>query len=253
MIHGWLCNGRFWEDFLDFSDKGYYLIIPDLRGHGRNAYFKDVSAQTMATDIKKLLDKLNISKAIIIGHSMGGLVTMAFYEQFPEYISAMGLWNTGGRIPFGYGIGTSFYVFRIISYVLGLILSYPISPLFRALLAGGWRLAFAMNNSGKSAYKRYVPDVVAMAKKPRGKSSVLKAAFSLAGFNMLNRLNSIKVKTSLLHGCKDRFITPIQLAKRLHKDLPDNIIHYSPKTGHFSPNEAPDEIKEYLAEFMEAV
>ena len=33
-VHGWLCNRRFWDDFLVLKDEGYFLIVPDVRGHG---------------------------------------------------------------------------------------------------------------------------------------------------------------------------------------------------------------------------
>jgi len=142
MIHGWLCNSKFWEDFIPLADQGYYLIIPNLRGHGGTDYVSDASALSVGEDINELLEHLKISKAIVVGQSMGGLVTQAFYKNHPEKVIALGLWDTGARIPLGYGIKTSFYVFRLVAFITGLILTYPIGPLFRLILSQGWKLAW---------------------------------------------------------------------------------------------------------------
>ncbi len=246
LIHGWLCNSTFWEDFKKLADsKKYMLIIPDLRGHGETKNAGDSSIDRMAEDMKCLLDFLNIQKAIVIGHSMGGLVTQMLYKKYPTRFIAMGLWNTGAKIPLGYGIGTTFYVGRIAAFITGLIVSYPIPPLFRFVLAQGWKLAF--KKKGKSeAYLRYVPSVKRL--KPK---AVLKAAFALAGFNGKKELPNINVPVMLLHGKYDRNITPVQLFEYLKKNIPEYIAYESETSAHFPPNENFDEIYGYLIDFLE--
>lgn len=247
LIHGWLCSGAFWDDFHVLGEKGYKVIIPDLRGHGFSDPAKDVKIETLGEDINRLLEALNIEKAIIIGQSMGGLVTQSFYHNHPEKVIALGLWDTGGRIPFGYGFGTLAYIFRIFSFVTGLILSYPIPPLFRFTLAQGWKLSF--KEKGKSeAYKQLVGIV-----KNTKQSSVVKAAIALSGFKELQSLKDIKVPTMLLHGCADRNIAPIQLAKRMQAEIPDNNLYYVKEGGHFPANEQPAEVLGYLEEFLQRV
>ena len=86
LLHGWLCNGSFWDEFHVLKDLGYYLIIPDLRGHGTSSLPKDVSIRSMGEDVDHLLESLNISKTIIIGHSMGGLTAQIFYHNHPNKV-----------------------------------------------------------------------------------------------------------------------------------------------------------------------
>jgi len=244
LIHGWLCHGHFWDDFLYLADQGFQLIIPDLRGHGQTPEAHDVSIKIFAEDINRLLEFLKIDKAIIIGHSMGGLTTVAFHDFFPEKCMGLGLFDTGARIPFGYGIGTSGYIFRMISFVLGLYMAYPITPLFKFTLAQGWKLAFKAGGKDKT-YQQFVPDVKKMTKK-----SVLRAAMALPGYNGVESAKRVKVPTMLLQGTKDRHITPIQTYKLLQKLIPHSKAYLVDNVAHFAPNENFSLVKEYLDEFI---
>jgi pimeloyl-ACP methyl ester carboxylesterase len=243
LIHGWLCNKEFWEDFWYLADQGYQVITMDLRGHGKTPKTKAYSIPIFAQDIRDLLDHLKIEKAILIGHSMGGLTAQSFYEQFPERVIALGLWNTGARMVFGYGIGTLAYVFRIVSFVTGLILSYPIPPLFRLILTQGWKLAFKAK--GKSAaYQKFVPSL-----KMLSPTAVLKAAFALAGYDARKVVAAIKVPVMLLPGTADRNITPVQLFDYLNAHIPTNY-PYTSDSGHFPPNETPEIVITHLNDFL---
>ncbi|MHA1819750.1 MAG: alpha/beta fold hydrolase [Promethearchaeota archaeon] len=244
LVHGWLCNSKFWEDFIDLKDLGYFLIIPDLRGHGASNVSKDVKAETLAEDIHSLLEELKVDNVIFIGHSMGGLVAQAFYKKYPDMVKLLGLWNTGAKIPLGYGIGTAFYVLRLLFFIIGLILTYPISPLFRTFLAQGWKLGFAQK--GKSpAYQKLVSYVKSMDKK-----AVLRAAFALSSFNGKDNLENIKVPTMLVFGEKDKFITVHQLLEYLDKKIPNSQLHVIKDTAHFSSNEDPETLKNLLIQFI---
>ncbi|MBD3351234.1 MAG: alpha/beta fold hydrolase [Candidatus Lokiarchaeota archaeon] len=247
MIHGWLCNSKFWEEFLDIADLGYFLIIPELRGHGNSEYSKDTKIDVLAEDIHALFEELDISRAIILGHSMGGLTAQAFYHKYPEKVVALGLWNTGGQIPLGYGIGTLFYVIRLFFFIIGLLISYPITPLFRFVLSQGWKLAWAKRGKSKP-YQKYVVDV-----KKMNKAAVIRAAFSLSSFKEIDRLKSIDVPTLLLHGAKDSFVTPIQLAEKMNTEIPNSRLVQIDETAHFSPNEDPSKVKEHLKVFLNEI
>jgi 3-oxoadipate enol-lactonase len=244
LIHGWLCNGRFWDDFHVFAEMGFQVIIPELRGHGESQAAKNVKIEELGEDINRLMDHLGISKAIVIGHSMGGITAQAFYHKYPEKVIALGLWNTGGRIPFGYGIWTLGYLCRIVSFAVGLLLAYPITGLFRFSLGKGWALSF--KGWWKSqAYKDLVGYVKATNKK-----AVIKAAIALPGFKGIKKLKDIAVPTMLLHGKKDRYITPRQLAEKMDQEIPQSKLYIVENAAHFPPNEQPEEVIEYLVEFL---
>lgn len=247
LIHGWLCSKAFWDDFLGLTEIGYKLILPDLRGHGTSPPAKDVDIETLAEDINRILEYLKIPRAIIIGHSMGGLTAQAFYRKHEEKVIALGLWNTGPKLPLGYGIGALGYVLRIASFFLGLLLSYPIRPLFRFVLVKGWALAF--KGAWKSeAYKKLTPIVGAMTP-----YTVIKAAFALAGYDGRKSLHNITVPTMLLHGKADRHISIIQMAEKLKAEIPNSRLYLVENAAHFPPNEVPQEVLGYLKEFLNSL
>ena len=76
LIHGYPLNSNLFRDQRDELSKRYKVITPDLRGFGKSvAPDDDASLEVYAKDMIGLMDKLGIQKAIIGGHSMGGMTT----------------------------------------------------------------------------------------------------------------------------------------------------------------------------------
>jgi pimeloyl-ACP methyl ester carboxylesterase len=94
LIHGVPEDGSMWHNQTEFLSNRYQLIIPDLPGSGKSELTDEVSIDAMADVIKYILDAETISKAVIIGHSMGGYVSVAFAEKFPGMIKALGLFHS---------------------------------------------------------------------------------------------------------------------------------------------------------------
>ncbi len=91
LIHGFAEDGEIWNNQIEFLKDGFILIIPDLPGTGKSELIEDMSIEGMADLIKAIIVEENISQSIIIGHSMGGYITLAIAEKYPELISAFGL------------------------------------------------------------------------------------------------------------------------------------------------------------------
>ena len=95
LLHGYCGSSAYWEKtipLLTEAEAGK-LIVPDLRGHGLSgAPAGVVYAMTdMAKDIAQMLDALEEPRAVVIGHSLGGYVALAFAELHPERLSGFGL------------------------------------------------------------------------------------------------------------------------------------------------------------------
>jgi esterase len=67
----------------------YSIISVDLRNHGASTWHADMNYHAMSNDILNLLTNLNIPKAHLLGHSMGGKVAMAVALQAPETVSSL--------------------------------------------------------------------------------------------------------------------------------------------------------------------
>ncbi|MBN9392530.1 MAG: alpha/beta hydrolase [Chloroflexi bacterium] len=97
MLHGFPLDHTMWLDQMaHFSKLGWRVIAPDQRGYGQSSHdpTEDNTMDLLAQDAAALLDYLGVKKAVVMGLSMGGYVTFAFYRQFPEKVRALILANT---------------------------------------------------------------------------------------------------------------------------------------------------------------
>ena len=86
-IHGWSCDGRYWQNQIPVFAKEYRAITVDLAGHGHSSFGRsEFSIWSFARDVKAILDKENIDRAILVGHSMGGGVIAEAARLMPRRI-----------------------------------------------------------------------------------------------------------------------------------------------------------------------
>lgn len=92
LIHGFGEDNRIWNYQVAFLENTYHLLIPNLPGTGQSEIgTSELSVESMATSIKQMLDEEKIGQCIMLGHSMGGYVALAFAEKYPERLQAFGL------------------------------------------------------------------------------------------------------------------------------------------------------------------
>lgn len=94
LIHGFAEDGNIWKYQIPDLEKNFSLIIPDLPGSGKSTKWADVSMEAMADAMKAILDEEKISEATFIGHSMGGYVTLAFAEKYPDLLKSFSLFHS---------------------------------------------------------------------------------------------------------------------------------------------------------------
>ena len=92
LLHGFPLDHHLWDNMVPLLSDTFELIIPDLRGFGKSSTVDSFfTMEDFASDIAALLDQLEIQKAAIVGHSMGGYVALAFARLYPERITGLGL------------------------------------------------------------------------------------------------------------------------------------------------------------------
>ena len=86
-IHGWSCDARYWQKQIPAFVKDYQVISLDLIGHGHSSSDRlNCTMLSFANDVKAIIDKEHIDKAILIGHSMGGGVIAEAAKLMPEKV-----------------------------------------------------------------------------------------------------------------------------------------------------------------------
>ncbi len=84
LLHGYTDSARDWAPIAPFLSGRFRLIIPDLRGQGASS--KPDCCYTrfdFANDIKLLLERLQVPRAVVVGHSLGSIVAQTFAEEWP--------------------------------------------------------------------------------------------------------------------------------------------------------------------------
>jgi pimeloyl-ACP methyl ester carboxylesterase len=134
LVHGFGETGSVWKNQVEFLKDSYQLIVPDLPGSGQSEMIPDMSMEGMAEILKQILDaerkplqtspkerlrntqsqpnektdtpenlqQSETSKippsggaaVSMIGHSMGGYITLAFAKKYPAYLTAIGLFHS---------------------------------------------------------------------------------------------------------------------------------------------------------------
>ncbi len=93
LLHGFGEDARVWDEQAAFLQGHYSLIIPDLPGSGSSSLLtkENVSIDDYADCIYQLLIHEQISSCTMLGHSMGGYITLAFAEKYASMLEAFGL------------------------------------------------------------------------------------------------------------------------------------------------------------------
>ena len=98
LLHGFLENKTMWDKYVSALSKNHRIITIDLLGHGETECFGYVhTMEDQADMIFAVLISLRIRKIVLVGHSMGGYVALAFAELYPDYVKGLFLLNTSSR------------------------------------------------------------------------------------------------------------------------------------------------------------
>lgn len=95
LLHGFLENHTIWEKFAEELSTTHRVITPDLAGHGKTPCFSEAHPmEMMAEGIFEILQAEKIKDCILVGHSMGGYVSLAFAEKYPDQVKGIVLMNS---------------------------------------------------------------------------------------------------------------------------------------------------------------
>ena len=98
LFHGKNFAGYYWTNVIKaLAESGYRVIVPDQIGFGKSSKpFINYSFHTLAALNKQLMDSLGIKQAVIMGHSMGGMLATRFALLYPASTSQLILENPIG-------------------------------------------------------------------------------------------------------------------------------------------------------------
>jgi pimeloyl-ACP methyl ester carboxylesterase len=221
-----------------YDRPAFGLTERPMTWEGENPY----SQQAQVELVIGLMDKLNVKKAILVGNSAGGTISMLTALQYPERVQALILVDpavyAGGGAP------------AWVRPILKTPQMNRIGPLFaRQLQAQGVEFI-------KTAWhdpSKITPETLDGYQKPLRVDNWDKALWFLTVASqestLTQRLNELTLPVLVITGDDDR-IVPTEQSIRLADELPNAILNVIPQSGHLSHEEHPDLFMQAVTEFL---
>lgn len=239
-IHG---AGALTEDMalsvLDQAGERWHAVAMDRPGSGYSERpWGSLTPTRQARILHDGLVAMNLRKPIIVGHSLGGAVALAYALEFPEDI--------GGLVFLaGYCYPTprvDFVPFMAPAVpVAGQVLSRTVlQPIDRALLPLMIRWLFAPNPVPPS-FRAMPIELILRPAQLEATAADLAALFPAVAA-MAPRYHQISCPTAILAGEEDHIIDPHAHAVRLHEEIPGSTLHLLAGTGHMLHHIRPEAV-----------
>jgi pimeloyl-ACP methyl ester carboxylesterase len=89
-VHGWACDHNFFPPQIDYFSRNHRVIPADLVGHGASdAPPQKYTVAQFPDDLAWLCGELHVERAVLVGHSMGGVVALELAGRYPQVAAAV--------------------------------------------------------------------------------------------------------------------------------------------------------------------
>lgn len=237
LLHGWLGSWGLWQETMAYLGSYYRTYALDFWGFGESGKKRETYAvQDFVSLVDQFMEQLGIVRAPLVGHSMGGTVSLAVTIQYPKRVSKVVV--AGAPI-----VGSS------------------LAPLLK--LAGYRPIAFLLFNmmGPFRAWMKYFysplicsdPRFPEMMDRDLSRTTVesfLRSIASLRRTDLRPSLGQIRVPALGFFGDKDKIVHPRQW-QPMQAGIPDTQIERFPDCGHFMMLERPAEFSQKLKTFLD--
>ncbi len=249
LLHGIAGSSQTWRALIRPLSRRYRVIAPDLLGHGNSTKPRsDYSLGALSALVRDILDELGISRATIVGHSLGGGIAMQFVYQHPDYVERMVLIGSGGLGP---DVGLTL---RLAS-LPGAELVLPVIAARRLLSPGDRVLAWMRKMGvesprGEELWRHY--SSLSDGPTRRAFLRTLRSVVDHRG-QAVSALGKLNLRTEFpvmaIWGERDNMI-PVKHAYAAQEVRPDVRLEVLPDVGHFPHAERPAEVAALIDDFI---
>lgn len=220
LLHGLALDSSIWKEVVSLYGNQARFIVPDLRGHGNSETGDgNGSLEQFAEDVSALIEQLGIEKVSLAGHSMGGYISLAFAEIYPEKVENLIMVTSNARAD-----SEEKHKSRLED-------ADKILNVGSAILAEG----MAPKLSKDIDIQRFVYEIIANIA-PEGASNVLRAiAFRPARLDVIEKLDA---KVLSIAGDEDQLMKP-EVAFEIAECAKNGKAVVLPGVGHMPMMEAP--------------
>lgn len=242
LFHG---NGSMIQDFessglIDLAAENYRVIVFDRPGFGHSLRPRNVvwTPEAQAELFMKALDRLNVQRAIVLGHSWGASVAVALAIKHPAFVEALVLAS-------GYYFPTARADVAVLSAPaipgLGDIVSFTISPILSRLM---WPVMLRKLFGPRSVPAKFSGFPREMAVRPSQiRASAAETALMIpAAFTSSKTYDGLAMPTIILAGEDDRLIDIDEQSGRLHDEVKQSKMHRIAGAGHMIQQSSTDHL-----------
>lgn len=247
LVHCWTGDSTFWAPVVRrLVDTGFRVVVLDQRGHGRSERGTDpYRPETLADDLRTWFEHHDLDDAVLAGHSMGGLASMAFFGDHTEIAHArvralvlVATLATTPRDP------------RLPDFVPHTDLSRYLPLVVRIMAPADYGL-LALRGVFGSRPARCQLEATRTGFLQTDAATRFEAARMMMDFDLRPTLESIAVPTTVLAGSND-MLTPLSLNEEIAHTIPEARLDVLPGLGHMLPFEAPDQVTEAIVQAAKA-
>ena len=221
-IHGSGGDLDAWQYIKDIMlDKGYSSIAMDLRGHGYSSHPrspKKYKIENLAEDIKIILEKEDLNKVFLVGHSFGGAVVMDFALRYPDKLQGLVVLS-GTYEPPSY-VSNKFLRFLSINLIniLAFLSLPPVKPGHSIYPVDKYHKDYEFYGLVKTIFRN-------------SWGSYLLASKELFTIDLESKINNIKIPTLIMVGDADSIFS-VEVSKNIHKKIENSKIEIIKGANH---------------------
>lgn len=234
-LHGFPLNRKVWHKQIEALRSSYRVIAPDLRGLGDNeAQPGPTTMAQCAADLHTLLQQLATGPVVLIGHSMGGYVALAFVRQFPEMLRGLVLVSTkAGQDSAEAAAGRRVMAKKVEAEGVQAVVDAMAPKMLAADNQDARMIADVLGFMATSRPASVIGALLGMAERPD--STAL--------------LEQLAVPTLVVTGADDTLIPPSE-SEALAGTIRNAQLKVLPHAGHLVAFEQPDEFNHVLREWL---
>lgn len=186
LLHGIGADHNMWKPQMEeFAESGYYLLIPDLLGHGSSAKADTLTLEDWHDQINDLVEEKHLEEFILVGVSMGGVIAQSYVVNHPDKVRGLVLSDTFAEV-------NSFKEkLPAISHLAGLYL-YK--------LLGHKVLAKSMKSTYKATFAKDAQDYFIQVSNQADFDQLILARKAINKIDVLDRLKDLDIPSLVLVG-----------------------------------------------------
>lgn len=236
LLHGWLGSWELWRQTLDILSEEYKVYALDFFGFGESRDHRgNFTVDNYVQSVDQFMEQMGIVRAPLIGHSMGGTVSLAAAVRSPERIVKVAV--IGSPID-----GKSLNWLLKLSGHRGTARVFWTAP---ALLKAFLRLyGFYIARDGRKVGSMIVKDVSKI-----NVDSFFQSIGTLRETDLRGQIDGLTLPVLGVYGPHDRIVNPDQ-AKMLKAHVPHSEIAWMKGSGHFPMMDEPDAFHEHINAFL---